>query len=100
MAFFAVRLEHGGAWSAGRPLEEQEEWEAHAGFMERLVAERWVVLGGPLGEDPLGAGGQVLLIFEADSEEAIRRRLADDPWHATGLLVIAAVEPWQIRLRR
>jgi len=30
----------------------------------------------------------------------IRTRLADDPWHAIGLLAIASIEPWQIRLRR
>jgi uncharacterized protein len=100
MPCFAVTLEHGPAWHAGRPLEEQAEWAAHAAFMERLVEEGLILLGGPVGDDPLGVAGRVLLVFEADGERAIRARLADDPWHALGLLAVRAVEPWQIRLRR
>jgi hypothetical protein len=43
--------------------------------MNALAAEGFVVLGGPLGEGP-----EVLLIVDAPSEDAIRARLAADPW--------------------
>jgi len=98
MAYYAVRLEHGPAWLAGRALEEQGDWRAHAEFMDCLLAAGLVVLGGPVGEDALGAGGQVLLIFDAESEAAIRSRLAEDPWHVAGLLRVRSFESWEIRL--
>jgi hypothetical protein len=44
--------------------------------MDALTAEGFVVLGGPLG----GAEG-ALLVIDAENEETIRTRLADDPWN-------------------
>ena len=46
------------------------------------------VLGGPLGD-----GEEVLLVIDAASAEALRARLARDPWTQIGLLEIARVEP-------
>ena len=57
---FAVMNTHGARWDAARPLEEQEDWPAHAAFMDALVAEGVVVLGGPLEGTP-----DVLLIMRA-----------------------------------
>ena len=52
------------------------------------------MLGGPLGD-----GGRVLLICSAESEEAVRERLAADPWHGdAGMLEIASVESWEVLL--
>jgi uncharacterized protein YciI len=61
--------------------------------MTALAAEGFVVLGGLLGE-----GEETLLIIDAGSEEAIRTRLAADPWTKSGLLDIGRVEPWTILL--
>jgi uncharacterized protein YciI len=61
--------------------------------MEALTADGFVVLGGPLGD-----GEEVLLVIDAESEEAVRARLASDPWSDAGLLAIARVEPWAILL--
>jgi uncharacterized protein YciI len=74
-------------------MSEQEGWPAHARFMNELVNEGFVVLGGPIGD-----GTKVLLIVEADSEEVIQRRIADDPWTPLGLLPIESIDPWQILL--
>jgi uncharacterized protein YciI len=63
--------------------------------MDSLVEEGLVVLGGPVGE---GDGEDVLLVLDAESEAAIRARLADDPWPAD-MLTIARVEPWSVWLR-
>ena len=38
------------------------------------------------------------LVIDADSEDALRARLAGDPWTEAGLLEIARVEPWTILL--
>jgi len=82
----------GPQWAPTLPLEEQSDWPAHASFMDGLVADRFVVLGGPLADEH-----RVVLVIEAESEEAIRARLALDPWSETHLR-IDAIEPWTIRL--
>jgi hypothetical protein len=61
--------------------------------MNALVAAGFVVLGGPL-----GAGEEVLLVIDAASEDAIRARLAGDPWTEAGLLDIRSIESWTILL--
>jgi uncharacterized protein YciI len=93
VSYFAVRRVRGPAWNAALPMREQPQWEVHAAFMNALAAEGFVVLGGPL-----GAGEAVLLIVHAVSEDALRARLAADPWSTAGLLDIARVEPWTILL--
>src|SRR5579871_3587964 len=57
---FAVTSTHGARYDSTRPLEEQEDWPAHAAFMDALEAEGVVVLGGPLEGTP-----DVLLIVRA-----------------------------------
>lgn len=94
MASFAVVREQGGPWDFSRPLREQEQWAEHAAFMEALVADGFVVLGGPL-----AGGPRVLLLVEAGSEAEIEARLAEDPWTPMGLLRTVSVEPWEILLR-
>jgi uncharacterized protein len=90
---FVVFHEHGPAWDRSRSMEAQEEWEAHAAFMDDLVDDGFIALGGPLE----GAQEAMLVVRAADREEAIRR-LAPDPWKRSGLLVVRACWPWRIRL--
>jgi len=86
-------LNRGAAYQHGLPLEDQVEWEAHAKFMDALVDEGLVVLGGPL-----EGTSEVLLISRAQSPEEIRQRLAPDPWHRMGLLEISRIMTWTLRL--
>ena len=84
---------HGPGWDAARGIREQDAWDAHAAFMDGLVDDGFVVLGGPVGDRQ-----QVLLAIEAVNEPAVRDRLAADPWAAMRLLQIGAVEPWALWL--
>ncbi len=93
MTYFAVFEDHGPGWNHGKGLREQERWDDHAVFMDALADQGVIRLGGPLGD-----GSKVLLIFKANSERAIRDRLAEDPWQRMGLLRITAIEPWEILL--
>jgi hypothetical protein len=61
--------------------------------MHALTDEGFVVLGGVLG----GTAGALLIIF-GDSEESIRTRLCDDPWHKSGHLKIGSIDSWTILL--
>ena len=90
---FAVIYSRGPAWENSRPMEQQQDWHVHAAFMDALVADSFVLLGGPL-EGTL----RVLLIVRADNEDHIRTRLSDDSWIKNDLLRIAEVTPWTLRL--
>jgi uncharacterized protein YciI len=92
-ALFAVTRTRGPRWNPTRALEEQEDWIPHAAFMNRLHAEGFVLLGGPLEETP-----DVLLIIRAEDAEEIRSRLAADYWTRNGLLSFKQIVPWTLRL--
>jgi hypothetical protein len=91
--FFAVRVQRGGPWDWSRDLREQDGWEEHARFMDALVDDGFIVLGGPLGGD-----SEILHAISAPSEEAVRERLAEDNWARNGMLTIKSIEPWTILL--
>lgn len=90
--YHVVVTRTGPEWDTSKPLEEQSDWVAHAAFMERLVADGFIVLGGPL-EDEL----HVVHVVEAESPEQIRATLARDPWSESHL-VIESIDAWTIRL--
>ena len=64
--------------------------------MDALVDEGFVVLGGPVGE---GDGEDTLQVVDAESESAVRSRLAEDPW-GEDMLATKSIEPWSVWLRR
>ena len=90
--FHVVLLRSGPEWKPGRPLEQQSGWDAHAAFMDGLVDDGFIVLGGPLADEH-----RVVHVVEAQSADAVRARFARDPWSGTHL-VVDSVEPWTIRL--
>jgi uncharacterized protein YciI len=90
--FLLLLRRDGPEWNRERPMEEQSDWDAHATFMDNLVDDGFIVLGGPLSDEV-----RVAHVVEADSEEAIRATLARDPWSESHL-VIDSIEPWTIRL--
>ena len=90
---FAVRLERGGPWDWSRDLRQQDGFGEHARFMDALVDDGFIVLGGPL-----EGGPDVLLVIQARTEAEVRARLAEDNWDQNGMLTIKSVEPWTILL--
>jgi uncharacterized protein YciI len=94
MAFFALTLVHGPGWDASRGIREQQTWDEHAAFMDGLVDDGFILLGGPVGE----GDERTLHAVEAADAREIEARLGEDPWASTGLLRIGAIEPWKIWL--
>jgi uncharacterized protein YciI len=93
MAMFLVVLRRSGPqWDPSLPLEQQSGWAEHASFMDGLVDQGFIVLGGPLADEQ-----RVVHAVEAESEDAIRAKLARDPWSQTHL-VIDTIDLWTIRL--
>ena len=93
MTYFAVTLTHAEGWDGERAIREQTGWVEHAAFMDALVDDGFVVVGGPLGD-----GHRTLHLIEARDEAAIRDRLAGDPWFRSHLLRVGSVEPWSLWL--
>jgi uncharacterized protein YciI len=93
MATFLVLLHRSGPdWNPSLPLEEQSGWPEHAAFMDGLVDDGFMILGGPLADEV-----RVAHVVEADSEDAVRATFARDPWSESHLQV-ASIDPWTLRL--
>jgi uncharacterized protein YciI len=90
--FLVTEHRDGRAWSPPLPLREQSGFAEHAAFMDALVAEGVVVLGGPLADEH-----RVVLVVNTESEQAVRERLQQDPWMGSHLS-IAGIEGWTILL--
>jgi uncharacterized protein YciI len=90
--FHVVLHRSGPKYDHAKPLEQQSGWDEHAAFMDGLVQDGFIVLGGPLFDEQ-----RIVHAVEAASEDDVRFTLARDPWSGTHL-VVAAIEPWTIRL--
>ncbi len=93
MPNFAVTLVHGPGWDSSRQIRAQDGWDEHAAFMDGLVDDGFIIVGGPL-----GAGDRTLHAVAAADEAEIESRLAKDPWAVAGLLRIGSIEPWALWL--
>ncbi len=74
-------------------MEDQDEWRAHATFMNALAKDGFVVLVGPLEGTP-----DVLLVARAGTSDAVAARLAEDPWARMDLLRVSRISPWTLRI--
>jgi len=77
---FLVRVTRGGPWDWSVGLRQQAGFDEHAHFMDALVSDGYILLGGPL-----EGGRDVVHVIHAASEQDIRDRLALDPWSANGM---------------
>jgi len=74
---------------------EQPFWDEHAAFIDQLVEEGFILMGGPLVDEeemPHGA----LLIVTAEGENEVREKLKNDPWFEKGILKLESLSRWQI----
>ena len=70
---------------------EQPLWNEHAAFIDQLVAEGFILMGGPLVDE----GGAILIVI-ADDENEVREKLRKDPWYTHGILKLESVKRWQV----
>lgn len=74
-------------------MREQAGWDEHAKYMDDLFDSGFVLFAGPL-----EGGREVLWIVNAESEEQIRERMAEDPWAANRMLRPELIERWTVVL--
>jgi uncharacterized protein YciI len=94
VGYFLAENENGPDYDSARRRREQDGWAEHADFMDALVDDGFIVLGGPIGDVD---GERTLLLIRADDEDTVRARLAEDPWQGS-ILRLASVEPWTLWL--
>src|SRR5438552_13179893 len=70
---------------------EQPFWTEHAEFIDRLVAEGFILMGGPLADE-----GGSLLILNAEDENEVREKIKNDTWLKNGILKQESIKRWQI----
>jgi uncharacterized protein YciI len=90
--YFLVSQARGPEWDPARGRREQPGWDEHAAFIDRLHEDGRIPLGGPTGDIN---GQRAMLVVHADSEDEVRKMLADDPW-AGSILAIDSVQPWTL----
>jgi hypothetical protein len=88
---FVVISSAGPNRDRSKGTREQPFWDEHAAFIDRLVAEGFILMGGPLVDD-----GGSLLIVNAEDENEVREKLKNDPWRDQGILKLESIKRWQI----
>lgn len=87
---FVATSKAGSERDLSKGSREQRYWDEHAAFIDGLVDEGFIMLGGPFDD-----GGAMLIVL-AESEAAARAKLAADPWYRYELLELVSVKRWEI----
>jgi uncharacterized protein YciI len=90
-------------------MREQDYWPEHVDYVNRIVAEGRMLLGGPLGEvdrdgtsvdptEPVGAEAtyRALVVVDAVDERELAELLDDDPWSRHRVLDTEAIYRWEM----
>jgi uncharacterized protein YciI len=88
---FVVTSSAGPNRDLSKGTREQPLWDEHAAFIDKLVDDGFILMGGPLVDE-----GGSLLIFNAEDENEVREKLKNDPWSEHGILKLESVKRWQI----
>jgi uncharacterized protein YciI len=80
----------GPMWQSGPP-EDQLDWDAHADWVDDLIAKGTFVMGGPLSDN----SGSVSLLEGLTAAEAAGL-LATDPFVLNGVFVLDSVRDWTV----
>src|SRR5262245_30695381 len=93
MAVFVLTQVNGPNYDGSRHRRDQPAWDEHAAFTDKLLADGFVIMGGPLDD-----GEHVLLILQAADEREVADRLALDPWRPMGILATKTLQRWDVWL--
>jgi uncharacterized protein YciI len=91
MSLYVVISAAGGQRDLTKGAREQPYWDEHAAFIDALVDDGFIMLGGPFPDE----GGAMLVVRE-ESEAAVRERLSSDPWYVNDILTLVAVKRWDL----
>ncbi len=89
---FAAIVERTSRWDKSKEAQEQEGFAGHAQYMGGLEADGFIVLAGLM-----LTSTDVLFILQAESEDEVQTRLAQDPWRQDGTTRLVRLEEIAIR---
>jgi len=70
---------------------EQRYWDEHGKFIDALVEEGFILMGGPLVDE-----GGAMMIVRAEDESEVREKLRRDPWYEREILNLDSIKHWDI----
>jgi uncharacterized protein YciI len=88
---FVVISSAGPTRDPSKSTREQPLWDKHAAFIDQLVADDFILMGGPFVDE-----GGSMLVVNANDEVEVREKLKNDPWMKHGVLKLESVKRWQI----
>jgi uncharacterized protein len=92
---FVVISSAGPNREPSKGTREQPFWDEHAAFIDQVVEEGFLSMGGPLvDQDSLPQGA--LLIVNAQDVNEVAEKLKNDPWFQRGILKLESIKRWQI----
>jgi uncharacterized protein YciI len=108
--YFVVISEQGPTWDPSRTMREQQLWAEHATFINGLVDEGFLLLGGPLADasrpdddfspvsEPVGDDRlyRAMVVVRAPGSDEAAARLAEDPWIRSGVLAKTSIDRWDV----
>jgi uncharacterized protein YciI len=92
---FLVTSSAGPNRDPSKGTRQQPFWDEHAAFIDQLVDEGFILMGGPL-VDEVGLPHGALLIVKAQDENEVREKLKNDPWFEKGILKLESIKRWEI----
>jgi len=90
---FILLFDPGPNWDEKKEVEEQDYWDKHVKFVDKLFEEGKVIKAGPIIHYP-----RIVIIYDAKNESEIRITFKDDPFIKNGILHLESVMEWNIRL--
>jgi uncharacterized protein len=91
MSLYVVVSTAGDRRDLSISTREQPFWDEHAEFIDALVADGFIVLGGPFPDE-----GGAMIVVRAESEADVHARLEPDPWYRNNILRLAGVHRWDM----
>jgi uncharacterized protein YciI len=90
-SYFVVISVAGAERDLSVGTRQQVLWDEHAAFIDGLVEDGFIVLGGPFPDE-----GGAMIVVRAESEAEVRNHLEPDPWYQNDILRVASVHRWEI----
>lgn len=90
---FVIFFAPGTAWIAGKTSREQPYWTEHAAFMDALLEDGIVIMGGPFADY-----SSIMIVLEASDENEVRNLFERDPFVARGIFRLSSVHEWHVFL--
>jgi uncharacterized protein YciI len=108
--YFVVISQQGPSWDPSKTMRDQQLWTEHATFINGLVEEGFLRLGGPLADrsrpdddfspvsEPVGDDRlyRTMVVVRAPGSDEAAARLTEDPWIRSGVLVSTSIDRWEV----